>query len=144
MLETFLGSKDVNVISQVGIGDPSTPHIPQIRRQALHVCNFVMGRLPEHSIKTDEVHRIQNTFRLRSLLLRSLQESGEWEDLVDGIETGINVTFTPLAGSVGLKKTTVDDLLLQVHCIGESLCGTAGACTLPCGAPQTCLTDLPS
>lgn len=144
MLETFLGSKDVNAISPVGLGDPSTPHIPQIRRQALHVCNFVMGQLPERPIRTEEVHRIQNTLRLRSLLLRSLQESGEWEDLVDGIETGINVTFASPAGSVGPKQTTVDDLLLQVHCVGKLLCGTTDTCTSPHGAPQTRLMDLPS
>ena len=128
MLETFLGSKGFNAVSaSPTVSSDSTLHILQIKRQALHVCNFVMGHLPENPLRMEEVHRAQNIFRTRALLLQSLQEVGEWEDLVDGIEIGIN-TLTPSpspAGSVRPKKATFDDLLLRAHCIGTSICDKA-------------------
>lgn len=120
MLETFLGSKGFNDTSLAMINDP-TPHILQMRQQALRVCNFVMEHLSENPLRMEEVHRAQNTFCLRARLLRSLQEAGGWEDLVDGIEIGINTTLT----SVPPKKATLDDLLLQVHGIGTSICSEA-------------------
>lgn len=128
MLETFLGTKSFNGISSsLAVSNDSTPHILQIQRQALQVCNFVVGHLPESPLRIEEVHRAQSTFRTRALLLRSLQEVGEWEDLVDGIEIGINALATPHspAGSVRPKKATLDDLLLQVHCTATSICDKA-------------------
>jgi len=125
MVETFLGPKDFNGTSLTAPDDSNMLHILQIRRQALRVCNFVVGRLPENPVKMEEVHRAQNSFRLRALLLRSLQEPGEWADLVDGIEIGINTSPTPHslpAGPGRPTKTTFDDLLLRVHCIGTSIC----------------------
>jgi len=123
MLETFLGSGGFGNT----LPDDSTPHILQTRRQALQMCNFVIGHLPENPVRMEEVHRAQNVFCLRAQLLRSLQEVGEWEDLVDGIEIGIS---TPLAlprpsspaGSVRSNKATLDDLLLQVHFVGTTIC----------------------
>ena len=127
MLEAFLGSNDLNDIPPVEPENPSTPHFLQIRRQALQLCSFVMGHLPEHLISMEEVHRVQNTFCLRALLLRSLQEAGEWEDFVEGIEIGINFTLAPPAGSA---RTTLDDLLCQVHCVGKSVYGISDTGTL--------------
>ena len=124
MLETLLGS-EVSSGALPGVSSSNTPHILQIRRQALQVCNFVMGHLPENPVRTEEVHRAQNIFRLRALLLPSLQEVGEWENLVDGIQIGINAIVPPPfspAGSVRSSKTSLDDLLLQVHHIGKSIC----------------------
>jgi len=123
MLETFLGSGGFNNTSP----DDPTPHILQTRRQALQICNFVMGHLPENPVRMEEVHRAQSTFCLRAQLLRSLQEVGEWGDLVDGIEIGIS---TPLAAprpsspasSAHPNKAILDDLLLQVHLIGMTIC----------------------
>lgn len=123
MLETFLGSNDFNTTSVIMPNNPM-PHILQMRQQALQACNFVIGHLSENPLRTEEVHRAQNTFRLRALLLRSSQEAGEWGDLVDGIEIGINATLTPPsppAGSVRPKQVTFDDILLQVHSIGTSI-----------------------
>ena len=125
MLETFLVSNGFNgMLPSPAVSRDSTPHMLQIQRQALQVCNFVMGHLPENPLRMEEVHRAQNVFCTRALLLRSLQEVGEWEDLVDGIEIGIN-TLAPqssLASSVRQKKVTLDDLLLQAHCISTSVC----------------------
>ncbi|KAF9781160.1 hypothetical protein BJ322DRAFT_256213 [Thelephora terrestris] len=123
MLEVLLGSKDLNDISPVEPEDPSAPHVLQVRRQALQLCSFVVGHLPERPIRMEEVHRAQDTFCLRVILLRSFQEAGEWEDLVEGIETGVNTTLAPPAGSALQKKTTLDDLLFQVHCVGNLFCG---------------------
>ena len=133
MLETFLGSDDFNTTSVIMPNNPM-PHILKMRRQALQVCNFVMGHLSENPLRMEEVHRAQNTFRLRALLLRSLQEAGEWGDLVGGVEIGINATLTPLsppAGSIRPKQGTLDDLLLQVHSIGTSICDKTGLGTPP-------------
>lgn len=133
MLETFLGSNDFNTTSAIMPNNPM-PHILQMRRQALQVCNFVIGHLPDNPLKREEVYRAQNTFRLRALLLRSLQEVGEWEDLVGGVKIGINATLTPPsppAGSVRPKQVTLDDLLLQVHSIGTSICDKPGFGTPP-------------
>lgn len=125
MLETFLGSNRFNETSLGVFNGSNTPQTPQIHRQALRVCSFVLGHLPENPVRMEEVHRAQNTFCLRALLLQSLQEAGGWGDLVDGIEIGINTTF-PLssspAGSIRPEKTTFDDLLLQIHYIGTSIC----------------------
>ena len=125
MLEAFLGSTDLNDIPPVEPENPSTPHILQVRRQALQLCSFVMGHLPERPIRIEEVHRAQNTFCLRALLLRSQQETGVWEDIVEGVEIGINTTMTPRAGSAHPEKTTLDDLLCKVHCVGKLFCGVA-------------------
>lgn len=123
MLETLLGFKDFgNTLPEVHDGH-NTPHILQIRRQSLQVCNFVMGHLPGHQLRMEEIYRAQNTFRLRAILLRYFQEAGDWEDIAEGIELGINTTVIPPAGSVRPKETTLDDLLLQVHRIGKSVCG---------------------
>jgi hypothetical protein len=121
MLETFLGSEDFHGALSVV---PDTPHDLQIRRNSLEVCNLVMGHLPGYPIRMEEVYRAQNIFCLRALLLRSLQEVGEWEDLTDGIEIGINALTPPttLAGSVRPEKATLDDLLLQTHGIVKSIC----------------------
>lgn len=123
MLETLLGSNDFNSTSPGVFVISTIPHILQIRRQSLHLCNFVIGHLPGHQVKMEEIHRAQNTFRTRALLLRSLQEAGEWEDLVEGIEIGINTLSFPTlpTGSVHPKGTSLDDLLSQVHCIGKSI-----------------------
>ena len=124
MLETLLGPNDFNSTSPVVFGISSAPHVLQVRRQSLQVCNFVLGHLSRHRVTTEEVHRVQNTFRLRALLLRSLQETGEWEDLVEGIEIGINATLAPPTSptsSVRPKEASLDDLLSQVHFIGRSI-----------------------
>ena len=82
-----------------------------------------MGHLPGHQVKMEEVHRAQNIFRLRALLLRSLQETGEWEDLVEGIEIGINTTLTTQTSPTGsVCLNSFDDLMSQVHRIGKSVC----------------------
>lgn len=113
--------------------DPA-PHILQIRRQALQTCNFVMGHLSEYRLRMEEVHRAQNTFCLRAPLLRSLQEVGEWEDLVDGIEIGINATppSSPI-GSVRSEKATLDYLLQQTHLFGMSICDNDNLGSSPYG-----------
>ena len=125
MLETFIGYKSLNSASPAMSDDP-TPHVLKMRQHALQVCNFVMGHLPDNPLRMEEVHRAQNTFRLRALLLRSLQEVGEWESLVDGIEVGINTastsSYSPSAGPVNPIKMTLDDLLLQAHSIGTLIC----------------------
>lgn len=123
MLEALLGTADFNSTSPTVLDIPSSPHVLQIRQQSLQVCNFVMGHLQGYLIGVEEVHRAQNAFRLRALLRRSLQEAGEWEDLVEGIEVGINPSTlpTPLADSVRPSKTTFDNLLLQAHCTGKSI-----------------------
>ena len=125
MLEILLGP-EVSGGTLSGVSNNSnSPHILQIRRQALQVCNFVMGHLPENPVRMEGVHRAQNIFHLRALLLRSLQETGEWEDLVEGIEIGINTILTPpssSAASVRPGKATFDDLLFQVYCLGKSIC----------------------
>jgi len=142
MLETFLGSSDFNTASPTLANNPM-PHILQMRQQALQACNFVMGHLSERPLRVEEVHRAQNTFRLRALLLRSLEEVGEWGDLVDGIEIGINTTLTPPsppAGSIRPKEATFDDLLLQVHSIGTSICNKTGRDASPRNSSQS-LTD---
>ena len=128
MLETFLGPTAFGGTSPA-VTD-STPHV-QKRRLALQVCNFVMGHLPENPVRMEDVHRAQNTYCLRALLLRSLQEPGEWENLVDGIEIGINTTLAPSspAGSIRPGKVTLDDVLRQVHSIGTSICGGANSDT---------------
>ena len=123
MLETLLGPIDFSSTPLEVFDVSSTPHILLIRQQSLQVCNFVVGHLQEYPIRTEEVHRAQNAFRLRALLLRSLEEVGEWEDLVKGIEVGINA-LTPQtlpADSVRSSKTTLDNLLLQIHYIGKSI-----------------------
>lgn len=133
MLETLLGPEAFGgTLSRVS-NDPNAPHILQIRRQALQVCNLVMGHLPENPVRMEEVHRSQNTFRLRALLLQSLQEGG-WEDLVDGIEIGINTTLAQLSSppaSVRPRKATLDGLLLRVHWVGKSICENTKLGTSP-------------
>ena len=132
MLETFLGP-GVFSGATPKLPDPNTPHTLGLHRQALQVCNFVVGHLPENPVKVEDVHRAQNTFRLRALLLRSLEEVGEWEDLVEGIEIGINATLSPppslSAGSVQPEKVTLDHLLLQVYRIGKSIRDNSNADT---------------
>ena len=123
MLETFLGPGDFSGTTP-RLSDSNTSHTLELRRQALQVCNFAMGHLSENPVKMEEVHRAQNIFRLRASLLRSLQEVGEWEDLVEGIEIGINATLAPpsfSAGSVQPGRVTLDRLLLQVYRIGKSI-----------------------
>ena len=125
MLETLLGSEVSGGTLLEASNDPNALHILQIRRQALQVCNFVMGHLPENPVRMEGIHRAQNIYRLRALLLQSLQEAGEWEDLLEGIEIGINTTPTAPsspAAPVRPRKVTLDDLLLQVHCVGKSIC----------------------
>ena len=125
MLGTLLGPEASSEALPGVSNDSNASHILRIRRQALQVCNFVMGHLPENPVRMEEIHRAQNIFRLRALLLRSLQEVGEWEDLVEGIEIGINTTLTPPfspATSVRPRKYTLDGLLLQTHCVGKSIC----------------------
>lgn len=131
MLETLLGPMDFNTTSLAGSDVSSAPHIIQIRRQSLQVCNFVMGHLPGYPIRMEGVHRAQKIFALRALLLRSFQEAGEWEDLVEGIEVGVNILTPPSlpVGSVGQNKTTLDGLLLRIHCIGKSICDGTGSST---------------
>lgn len=132
MLETFLGP-GVCSGATPKLSDSNTPHTLGLHRQALQVCNFVVGHLPENPVKVEEVHRAQNTFRLRALLLRSLEEVGEWEDLVEGIEIGINTTPSSppslSAGSVRPENVTLDHLLLQVYRIGKSIRDHADADT---------------
>ena len=132
MLETFLGSDDFNTTSVI-MPNTSVPHILQMRRQALQVCNSVMGHVPENPLRMEEVYRAQNTFRLRALLLRSLQEAGEWGDLVGGVEIGINPPAppSPPVGPVRPKQATLDDLLLQVNSIGTTIYYRAGLGTPP-------------
>jgi hypothetical protein len=120
MLETFLGSGIFSGTTP-GLSDSNTSHTLELRRQALRICNFAMGHLSENPVKVEEVHRAQNVFRLRASLLRSLQEVGEWEDLVEGIEIGINATVAPPSLSVQPGKVTLDHLLLQVYRIGKSI-----------------------
>ena len=126
MLETLLGPEAFSGTLPRVPNDSNAPHILQIHRQALQICNLVMGHLPENPVRMEEVHRSQNTFRLRALLLRSLQEVGQWEDLVDGIEIGINTALAPQlsspAASVRPRKATLDGLLLRAHCVGKSIC----------------------
>ena len=134
MLEALLGPMDYNSTSSMVSEISSTPHILQICRQSLQLCNFVIGNLPRYPIKIEEVHRAQRAFHLRALLLRTLQEVGEWEDLVEGIEFGINGLTPPNspAGSVRPSKTTLDELLLQVHRIGKLICHIADPSTSSC------------
>ncbi|KAF9645541.1 TPR-like protein [Thelephora ganbajun] len=124
MLETFLGSNSLGGTSPAVFDEP-TSHVLQTHRQALQMCNFVLGHLPENPVRKEEVHRAQNTFCRRALLLRSLQEVGEWADLVDGIEIGINTLALPRpflpVDSIRPRKATLDDLLLQIHSIGMSI-----------------------
>jgi len=138
ILEIFLGSKDFgNILPRVH-DDHNTPHVLQIRRHSLQVCNCVIGHLSGHQLRVKEIYRAQNTFRLRALLLRYFQEAGDWEDIAEGIELGINTTVTPPAGSVRPKETTLDDLLLQVHSIGKSICGITNTGNLSRGdVPNT-------
>ena len=121
MLVKLLGANDFNSTSPVVFEISSTPHILQVRRQSLRICNFVVGHLPGHLVKVEEVHRAQNTLRLRALLLRSLQEAGEWEDLVEGIEMGINAILSD-TGSVHPKEASLDGLLSQLYNIGKAVC----------------------
>lgn len=123
MLEAFLGPRTFSG-TMARLSNSNTPHTLELHRQALLVCNFAIGHLPENPVKVEEVHRAQNIFRLRALLLRSLQEVGDWEDLVEGIEIGINATPAPpslSASSFGPGRVTLDHLLLQVHHIGETI-----------------------
>jgi hypothetical protein len=123
MLETFLGSGIFSGTTP-RLSDSNTSHTLELRRQALRICNFTMGHLSENPVKVEEVHRAQNVFRLRASLLRSLQEVGEWECLVKGIEIGINPTLPPPsfpAGSAQPGKVTFDRLLLRVHHVGKSI-----------------------
>lgn len=132
MLETLLGPGVFSGTLPEVSNDSETPHILRLRRQALQVCSFVMGHLPENPVRMEEVHRAQNTFRFRALLLQSFQETGEWEDLVDGIEIAINTTLTPAsssATSLRPRKATFDGLLLQIHCAGKSICDNADSGT---------------
>lgn len=116
MLETLLGSTVFSGAS-LGVSNSDASHVLRIHQQAVEISNFVMGHLPENPVKAEDVHRAQSIFRLRALLLPSLQEVGEWENIVEGIELGINVTVAPPSLPTGsrLRKTTFDDLLVQVH-----------------------------
>jgi len=137
MLETFLGSQDFNSTSPA-MSSTLMPHTLQMRRQALETCNLVIGHLPENPIRMEEVHRAQNTFRLRALLLRSLQEVGEWGDLVDGIKIGINPAVARHSlpvDSAHLKEITLDNLLLQVHSIRTLVRDKTGLDTPPRDRP---------
>ena len=140
MLETLLGSEDFNSTSPVVFETSSTPHSLQVRRQSLQVCNFVMGHLPSHPVKVEDVHRAQNTFRLRVLLLRSLKETGEWEDLVEGLEIGINA----ISAHSTPKRASLDDLLCQVHLIGKSFWDTTNPGTSSSDDIEAPLVDLPA
>jgi hypothetical protein len=112
MLETLLGSEVFNGAPPKA-SSSNTPHVLRIHRQAVQLCNFATGHLPENPVRTENVHRAQNIFRLRALLLPSLQEVGEWENLVEGIELGINPPPSPTGPSP--RNTTFDDLLFQAH-----------------------------
>lgn len=129
MLETLLGSDGTSPM--VVVSNDHTPHTLQIHRQALQACNFVMGHLAEYRLRMEEVHRAQNIFCLRAPLLRSLQELGEWEDLVDGIEIGINALPFSHTGSVRSEKNTLDCLLQQAHLFGMSICDQKNSGTSP-------------
>lgn len=136
MLEALLGSEIFNGASSRA-SNSDTPHVLRIHRQAVQVCNFVMGHLPENPVRTESVHRAQNIFRLRALLLPSLQEVGEWENLVEGIELGINPSSSP-TGS-GPRNTTFDDLIFQVHRNVRATCNDTG----PNASPRDASPDLP-
>lgn len=123
MLEALLGSEVFNGASPRA-SNSDTPHVLRIHRQAVQVCNFVMGHLPENPVRAENVHRAQNIFRLRALLLPSLQEVGEWENLVEGIELGINPPPSP-TGS-GPRNTTFDDIILQVYRNVRATCNDTG------------------
>lgn len=119
MLETLLGHKDFHSTSLTVFDTPGTSHVLNIRQQSLQVCNLVLGQLPRNPVGVGEVHRAQNALCIRSLLLHSLHETGEWEDLTEGVEIGINIATTPPDSSPG--RATLDDLLLQAHQIGKSV-----------------------
>lgn len=95
-----------------------------------------MGHFPGHLVKREDIHRAQNTFRLRALLLRSLEQVGEWEDLVEGIEIGINTILT-----VHAKEVSLDDFLSQVHHIGKSVCCFRDPTS---SSDDTAIIDLPA
>jgi hypothetical protein len=115
MLSTILGSGHWE-------GDHPNPPQPQSfqenqLKQSLRLCTFVLDSIDGEVTAQEELHHVQRTLLLRSIIYRALSDRREWADLFRGIGLALNPSNPSPA-----SPYTADHLILTAYFVGALAC----------------------